>query len=474
MISTDSGKESFVVCRNSQGSSVRATVLRMTRHTITFEVYNPYSILQNSEVLSDFKIFIGERLVYHGKAVVSGIVNTGLLLICEVGLSSSWLDIDVYSSLHQNKSLRSEFEQFLREWEKVHTVVADFKVMIADMQIFLTELRRWLDQVEFGIHSNSILNSEQLEREVILDLQDSVLKNALPLFDKFEELTSQIEEPLRPAHRFYTRQQIHPLVLCSPFVHRAFQKPMGYAGDYETINMILNDPFIGGSLFAKIINFCFWSQPPAEAHRNRITYLNNCLIEETQRVWENEKRVNKVFNLGCGPAKEIQNFLTHDLADFTDLTLVDFNTETLTFAEKILEDIRQQQGKKTALKTVKMSVHQILKESGKTSDLLVSQKYDLVYCAGLFDYLSDRVCKRMVEIFYEMVAPGGLLIVTNVDASNPIHNILEYILEWHLNYRDAKQMGQLIPSHVQVQDTKIKRDPTGVNIFLEIRKPEIG
>src|SRR5262249_10522154 len=63
-------REVLIVCRNSQGAEVRATPLRLTRYLVVFEVYNPYSILQLSEVLTDFKIVMNERLAYSGRAVV--------------------------------------------------------------------------------------------------------------------------------------------------------------------------------------------------------------------------------------------------------------------------------------------------------------------------------------------------------------------------------------------------------------------
>ena len=44
-------RDSIIICQTSQGYSVRATPLRITRDVVAFEVYNPYSILQLSEVL---------------------------------------------------------------------------------------------------------------------------------------------------------------------------------------------------------------------------------------------------------------------------------------------------------------------------------------------------------------------------------------------------------------------------------------
>src|SRR5438128_5539720 len=96
-------RNSFIVCRNSQGLEIRATPLRMTRYLVVFEVYNPYSILQLSEVLQEFRIMMNDRMVYSGRAVVSNLVNTGLVLICEATLDDGWVDIDVLAPAKPQK-----------------------------------------------------------------------------------------------------------------------------------------------------------------------------------------------------------------------------------------------------------------------------------------------------------------------------------------------------------------------------------
>ena len=107
LITSPSGeKDSFILARNSQGLEVRAGVLRLTRYLVVFEVYNPYSILQLSEVLTDFKIVINDRIMYSGRAVISNVVNTGIMLICEATLDDAWLDVDVFSSVTTPNRLR--------------------------------------------------------------------------------------------------------------------------------------------------------------------------------------------------------------------------------------------------------------------------------------------------------------------------------------------------------------------------------
>lgn len=464
-------RDLLVTCRNSQGAPVRATPARLTRYTALLEIYNPHSILQLSEVLSEFRINMGERCVYAGRGVVSSIVNTGIMLMCEVTLDDGWLDVDLFSPIKQPERLQEEFQAFIDNWRRLQALVPDFKLAVADFQMMLTEMRRWLDQVELGVRSEPVGVRSEMERRVLEALESRIVSEANEWFGRFDAVAERIDEDLRPAHRAYARRQIHPLVMCSPFVYRTFNKPLGYAGDYEMVNMILREPHEGATLFAKLVNSLFLQNPPAQAHRNRITHLRKRLVEETERLAGQGRRA-RIFNLGCGPAREVQLFLGNDaISDQADLVLADFNSETLGFTRNTLEDLRSRNRRKTGLQFTERSVHQMLKESIRSADAPAGPAYDFIYCAGLFDYVSDRVCKRLMEVFYGMLAPGGLLLVTNVDASKPFRHSMDYLLEWHLIFRDRAQMLALIPEAGAAPASTVLADPLEVNIYLELRKP---
>ena len=196
-------------------------------------------------------------------------------------------------------------------------------------------------------------------------------------------------------------------------MHRTFEKPLGYAGDYEMVNMMTQNPFKGDSYYARILNAYFLKTPPVVAHRNRIDTLVKHLQAEVLRANQSGRRA-RVFNLGCGPAAEIQTFLQNvSWSSLADFTLLDFNDETVVFAQQTLGRIRNENARKTGLEVIKKSVAQLLKDNAKLKPV----SYDLVYCAGLFDYLPDNVCTRLLEVFYELTAPGGLILVTNVDSA---------------------------------------------------------
>jgi extracellular factor (EF) 3-hydroxypalmitic acid methyl ester biosynthesis protein len=468
----DAHNESLIVCENSQNISIRATLLRMTRYIVSFEVYNPYSILQLSEVLRTFKIVIDGKTIYSGRATITSIVNTGLLLVCEASLDDeSWLDVDILSPAVQVDRLAVDFDRLINDWSKVEQVSPELKIIVSDMQALLRDIRRWLEQVELSLRSTPPLERSKMEMTFIERLNSLVLPITENLFTKFESIAVGIQEDVRAVHRAYARRQLHPLILCSPFMYRTFHKPLGYAGDYEMVNMILRDPIEGASLFAKVLNTHFVGVAPAEGHRNRVTYLNRTLREETKRRAK-MGLITNIFNLGCGPAKEIQDFLVYDdLCERATFTLLDFNDETLAYTGKLLNDIKMKHQRQAPITMIQRSVHQILKDGPRGPETGKDTLYDVVYCAGLFDYLSDRVCRKLMDTFYEMLVPGGLLVATNVEASNPARQMMEYLMDWHLIYRDAEQLMTVAPQKAPRENCRVLSDDTRVNIFIEVRKP---
>jgi len=196
--------------------------------------------------------------------------------------------------------------------------------------------------------------------------------------------------------------------------------------------------------------------------------------EETARLAAHGKTA-RIFNLGCGPAQEIQDFLVrYGVSDHARFTLLDFNEETIRFATSILSDLKNRHHRGTSLDFVKKSVGQVLKGRGRKAEGPGGAQYDFVYCAGLFDYLNDRICKSVLTYFYDIVAPGGLVVATNVEGQHPIRNIMEYMFEWHLVYRNSAEFASLVPERAPADSFSIQTEDSAGNIFLEIRKPLNG
>lgn len=460
--------QSVITCRNSQGTELTANLLRIKRYSVVFEVYNPYSILQLSEVLSDFRIMASRRLLYHGKAVVSNLLNTGIVLVCEATLDDGWIEVDFLSSVTGAKGdLKSQFAHFMSEWRSANEVHDPFKLVVAEMGSMLSGVQHWLTGVDVGIRTTVTRRRDELEREIFNEIEYRVVEEVLPCMERFEQVAGEIEEAEAAVHKSYARRELHPLVLCSPFLYRTYTKPLGYAGDYEMVNMMLRNPYEGSSAFAKLLNFALLHTEPVVAHRNRIDYLVEMLRSRAaSRVGRGRIRV---FNLACGPAVEVQRFLREcEESDLAEIDLLDFNAETLEYTRERIQEARMSAGRETPVRYFQRSVHQLLRAATQGGEEEFTG-YDVVYCAGLFDYLSQRVCKRLVELFCTMVRPGGTVVVTNVAAANPRKAWMEYLMEWNLIYRGDAEMQDLVPEGLPVEKISILPDQTGVNLFLEIQ-----
>ncbi len=451
---------------NGQGVHLSATVLRLKRYSVVFEVYNPYSILQTSEVLSDFQIISDNRVLYSGRATVSNLVNTGGVIVCEVTLGESWLDVRV-SSGSVSTDMPKQLEEYLNEWDLANEVIAPMKLVAFETEKLFTGLRQWLEKVDLGIRSVRASERQELEHEVFRSLEPMIAERFHKLVLDFCQAADQVPAAEVANHKAFIRRQLHPIIMCAPFLYRTYTKPLGYAGDFEMVNMILKQEFSGSSAFAKLINYTFLKSPPAEAHRNRINILEDKIHAMAEQAIRQNRKL-RIFNLGCGPAEEIFRVMNdEDVSDVIEVTLLDFNDDTLKQTKERLDQKRMEAGRDTKITYIQKSVNQVIKEASKGE--VSGEKYDLVYCAGLFDYLSQKVCSRLVSLFHSMISDEGEVLVTNVSSDNPVSKWMEYVMDWNLIYRTDEQMLNLTDGITTPVESKIFRDTTGVNVFLEVK-----
>jgi extracellular factor (EF) 3-hydroxypalmitic acid methyl ester biosynthesis protein len=457
---------SFVRFRNSARIEARGSLVRLSRQQVVFEVYNPYSIVQLSEVLTEVRIMQGERETYQGRAVVTGLLNTGLMLIVSASLVDPWSDL---KGLVPGDILRSYVHDFVSDWDaSVARLHSDFRLCVGNLRNYLQELSRWLEhwETEAGIRESS--DKENFVLDFVGDVDAEIAPRLTDLYSQFEDASKEIDRKHEPFHRAYAQRELHPIMMCSPFMHRAFSKPLGYAGDFIMVQMMINRPWEGNNTFAKLLNASALRHEAPAAHRNRIDMLHQALRRET-RLALSQYGTAKVLNIGCGPAEEVRRFIEEDgESSCTEFTLVDFNKETLEFVATNLLPFARQRRPEMIINTEQRSVHEIIQQSveAKRSD---APEYDVVYCAGLFDYFRDTTCGFLLELFYSWIKPGGVVLVTNVSPTHSSIAIMRYVLEWNLELRDAAQMASLVPD-LGVQNTYV--DKTGVNVFLEIRKPK--
>ena len=459
----------LAVFKTRDGVEARGPILRLGRYAVAFEFCDPALGLRTSEVLDKFGILIDGRLVYSGRAVVGGWIDAGGRTICEVKLDDLGSEAEsLRPPAEAGAGGEQAYARFFRQWQKHYRISSEFKVQVMDIQAFLVSTRQWLEQVEF---SRGRRSDEQAEWEGLEAVAGRVISAFNAQHEKFEELAYAIPEEHYGAHQEFVRRQWQHLFLGSPFGRRTFYKPLGYAGDYEMMNMIHRHRPEGGTLYEKLIHFLLVSQWPAQSVRNRIAHLKNHLVQETARVARSGRRA-RVLNVGCGPAREVQEFVQETpLANSVDFVLLDFNEETLNYAGSQISRAKNPLAPQTTVETRRVSVHQLLRQNARPEPSAAGPGYDLIYCSGLFDYLSDPTCRSLVNLFYDSLRPGGAIIAANMNDSKPFRNFIEFVLDWQLIYRDSAKMLALAPERVR-EAARVIAEPTSVNLFLHLGKPE--
>ena len=465
-------KGSVAVFKTRDGVETRGPILRLARYAVAFEFCNPVVVLRTSEVLDKFKILIDGRVIYSGRAVVSGLIDAGARIICEVKLDDLGAETDFFlQPAGAAPNAEQSYARFFRQWQKHYRISQEFKAQVTDIQAFLLATRQWLEQVEFDLG----ISRDRRQPEQKFEALETIARHVISAFnaqhERFEELAYAIPEEHYGAHQEFVRRQWQPLFLCSPFGQRTFYKPLGYAGDYEMMNMIHRNRPEGGSLYEKLIHFLLVSQWPAQSVRNRVAHLKNHLLQEIARVARSSRRA-RILNVGCGPAREVQDFLKETpLANEADFVLLDFNEETLGYVRDQINQAQNQFSRQTRVETRRVSVHQLLRQNAHQEHFGSEPGYDLIYCGGLFDYLSEPTCQSLVNLFYDWLRPGGTVIVANMNDSKPFRNFIEFVLDWQLIYRDSGKLLALVPERVR-DAARVITEPTLVNLFLHLNKAD--
>jgi extracellular factor (EF) 3-hydroxypalmitic acid methyl ester biosynthesis protein len=413
-------------------------------------------------MLHELTVRSGQQTVYQGEAVVVSLVNTGLMVVVSVNLMDQWNEVGLM--LPGRAAVGQAASSFVQDWKSRFNVRRDYQVVVSEMRAYFSEVARWVDQLDVAASLPRDADG-RIQPDVFAELGAPLLHKGREYLQWFDDEAALVPEDLVPMHRSFAQAAIHPLILRAPFVHRTFSKPLGYAGDYEMVNQIVGDPRQGPSSYFQLVNFMFLQAGVAQAHRNRIDILH-ARLEKLAAQAVQTGRPMRVLNIGCGPALEIQR-LVQKSAHFDKLAfvLVDFSEETLAYTRNLLEGLQQGTGKTLHLATQHESVNQLLKRATLAQPVAEEDKFDYVYCAGLFDYLTDKVCNRLIKYMASQSRVGGQLLVTNVHSSNPERRWMEHFLEWHLIYRDEAGVQKILPAGLR--DTQVYTDVTGVNIFVE-------
>jgi len=264
----------------------------------------------------------------------------------------------------------------------------------------------------------------------------------------------------RAASRYF-HDRFGTLLDLSPVAARCFHKPLGYAGDFEMMNMIYRDESLGDTLFGRALSRVLLDSDAGQAVRNRVHYLAGKISAAVAR--SGPRRPARILSVAAGPAMELQQILRTDpalvRAGRAEIALLDQDASALRHAREQIGAVATQAGVEVTLQCLNTSIRTAIVKG-------LTGSYDLIYSAGLFDYLKDRTARAAGARLVESLAPGGHAVIGNFSTANPTRPFMELFLDWPLHHRSASDLHRLF-GDIGTGIT-IEQEATGINLFAVI------
>ncbi len=272
----------------------------------------------------------------------------------------------------------------------------------------------------------------------------------------------------------YAGHLLLPLVRQGPIHRRAYEKPQGYAGDYELMRLFFATRMEGDSLYARFLHFMGQRYPMARTVVAREQTMRDAVRERIA-----SGRPARVLSLACGPALELVNLLDElpRVEHPVELYLLDQDVDALAYAHRGLQRQLVERGDALAgieLSALHFSVGQLLRPKDEAEAAVgrdVLGRMSFVYSAGLFDYLPRGVAKRLVRRLFDLLEPGGELLLGNLREDPASAWMMEHAVAWHLVYREPEQMLALAQGLAGLAEPpRVVLDQTERCMFLHVRK----
>jgi extracellular factor (EF) 3-hydroxypalmitic acid methyl ester biosynthesis protein len=228
--------------------------------------------------------------------------------------------------------------------------------------------------------------------------------------------------------------------------------PRGDFGDFEIIERIYQRCTSSDPALERWDRYFHWTTP-ARAVRTRKDYCVG-LLDKTVRLKQAPARI---LNVASGPCRDIYEFLTgadHDVLRHTSIHCIDQDVYAIRYARALLAPFAER---------VSFENRNIFRSN-------LTAGYDLIWSAGLFDYLEDRMFIRLLVTLWAAVAPGGELVVGSFSTRNPHQSYME-LTGWHLIHRDENDLLDLArQAQLEGASARVDQEPDSVNLFMHLTR----
>lgn len=411
----------------------------------------------------DYRLRVGHNVLHEGTARISRVHREARNVVVGLGLVTDYLDVAGLVTKQQDLLVRHELEEVTRP---SHDVDPAYKLLVADVLDLLRRYETFLARQRRV--TNGVKPIDEKEAAELLDLcEERIIPEWRALWHRANELVIPLAgepEALR-AIKLYTERLLTPEFLAGPIWRRAYEKPLGYPGDYMLMDQVYSWQYEGNTLFGKLVHRL--GLEVAECIATRMVMVQKTIADVVGRG--DAGRPARITSLGSGPAREVQNYLAGRLLQgVVEFTLIDQEKDALAHAYDKAYRLSVHHSGMATVSCLQVSFMEMLRGEGAFEPLAPQ---DLIYTVGLVDYLAPHRARNLAVSLYRRLDSGGTLVIGNMkDTVEGNFWPMEVICDWTLHYRDESEMLAMVEG-LDAADVEVRTDPTGRVHMLYLRKP---
>ena len=287
----------------------------------------------------------------------------------------------------------------------------------------------------------------RLQKEAVKFLSQLVEKGG-PEPHEYQAFTDIVNH-LKPEQVDPFREVIKPSLNENTLIGHGFVKPYGYPGDYHLIHNIYIQKANPDPKYKSWDDF-FLNQPAAQAVRNRKDFFLRCC----KRLEESNSEEINVLILGCGPATDVNQYISENPDSKIRFNLLDFDQNAIDFAKA------QNESSNGNIEYFRINVLRFKPY----------KYYDLIWSAGLFDYFKEKHFIYLINKYHKNLSESGEFIIGNFSHVNPTKRLMEVLSDWHLNHRSRYDLIRMaVEAGVNEDRVIIENEELGINMFMRIK-----
>lgn len=429
--------------------------------------------LAPGSILENLSLYYRDHLVWSGEGTV--IYQTSSPQN-RIGLKLTSGIVDLQQLRLGDELIEKRLDQELfYHYRYSELLPVEWRAGVNMIRLLLERAKDTLDDIEESIRKGNWWRQQRSVRALCRMMFRKWGKHFIDQIETLDKQTRELEGDILEIARKYAAQELIPMLYPCPMHSRAFDKPLGYAGDYRLMTLYFAEELEGETFYARFLHYVAQHY---SLGRTVIQRVSNMRLMTEQTCLNRSDRV-RIVSLASGPALELQGLL-RELRQFPqslELILIDQDEESLEFAyESVNQALLERASENLPVKVqcLHFSVKQLLDPRDEAEKEVLSkylQEVDLIYSAGLLDYLPQPIARNLLTTLYQLLGAGGRLYIGNLERVPDTSWIMEFVLAWHLQYRSEPMMLDLVQDlKPKPANLSVDRDQTGHCLFLDVQK----